>query len=105
MFFHSKVFPKGTNNIAEFLALVNALKYVKENELTNAIIYTDSLTALGWINKKTYNTNLERNHETEELFIELELAKEYLNNNPMSCPVLKWQTKLWGENPADFNRK
>ena len=40
-----------TNNIAEFLACIHAIHYLKKNKL-NLDIYTDSLTAIAWVRKK-----------------------------------------------------
>jgi ribonuclease HI len=32
-------------------------------------------------------------------------AEKWLNENSYSNPILKWQTEIWGEIPADFGRK
>lgn len=32
-------------------------------------------------------------------------AENWLQSNSYSNPIHKWETKLWGENPADFGRK
>jgi ribonuclease HI len=35
----------------------------------------------------------------------MERAEKWLNENTYSNKLLKWETKAWGENPADFGRK
>ena len=43
-----------TVNIGEFLGVVEAAKYIIENNYSPRVIYTDSITALTWFrNKKT----------------------------------------------------
>ncbi len=101
--FHGK-FPLGTNNIGEFLAIVHGLAELKRKNL-NIPIYTDSITALGWIKKKKCATKLERNSNTEPLFKLIERAENWLKQNSWSQSILKWDTKAWGEIPADFGRK
>jgi len=32
-------------------------------------------------------------------------AEKWLKENSFSNPILKWETKAWGEIPADFGRK
>jgi ribonuclease HI len=71
----------------------------------NIPIYTDSTIALGWIKKKRCVTKLERNKNTESLFTLIERAENWLNTNTWSQSILKWDTKAWGEIPADFGRK
>lgn len=104
LIFISELYPLGTNNIGEFLALVEALKYSKEQN-QNYTIYTDSQTALAWLRNKKTKSTLERNEKTEKLWCKLDEAIEWLNKHSYSNPVLKWDTKAWGEIPADFGRK
>lgn len=94
----------GTNNIGEFLAIVHGLAYLKRID-SKLPIYTDSATALSWIRKKKCNSKLERNKKTEELFQIIERAENWLKNNTWTTQLLKWDTKHWGEIPADFGRK
>lgn len=103
------IFRKGpyyhsTNNIGEFLAIVHALAHMKQtNDLRP--IYTDSKTAMNWVREKYPLTTLERNQENEITFELLERAKTWLENNNFENKILKWETKAWGEIPADFGRK
>ena len=53
-----------TVNIGEFLAVVEAAKYIIENDYNPRIIYTDSTTALSWYkNKKTASNKANRSEE------------------------------------------
>ncbi|NOY48624.1 MAG: ribonuclease H [Chlorobi bacterium] len=97
-------FEEGTNNIGEFLALVHGLAFLKQQK-SNRIIYTDSKTALSWVKKKTCNTKLERTNKNKQLFELVDRAVEWLNNNSYTTTIVKWETKAWGEIPADFGRK
>lgn len=72
--FQSPVYPIGTNNLGEFLAVVDAMKYLHEKGDTTTPIYSDSQTALIWVRRKHPNTNLPRNAQTEMLFQQLESA-------------------------------
>lgn len=97
-------FEEGTNNIGEFLAIVHGLALLKKNN-SDKIIYTDSKTAISWVKKKTCNTKLERNQKNEKLFELVYRAVNWLKNNTYKTPIVKWETKAWGEIPADFGRK
>lgn len=97
-------FEEGTNNIGEFLAIVHGLAYLKQHN-SDLIIYTDSRTAISWVKKKTCNTKLERSSKNEKLFQLVDRAIIWLKNNSYSTPIVKWETKAWGEIPADFGRK
>lgn len=93
-----------TNNIGEFLAIVHALAYLKTYK-SNIPIYSDSKTAIGWVKKKHANTKLELTPRNKPVFELLQRAEQWLATNQYSNPILKWETKYWGENPADFGRK
>jgi ribonuclease HI len=93
-----------TNNIGEFLAIVHALAYLKQNN-SEIPIYSDSKTAIGWVKKKHANTKLELTPRNKPVFELLQRAERWLSANSFRNPVLKWETKYWGENPADFGRK
>lgn len=97
-------FPKGTNNIGEFLALVHGLSLLKKHDL-KIPIYSDSMTAIGWIRKKQCKTLLPRTEETAPLLDLVARAEAWLRANDCSTPIYKWRTELWGEIPADFGRK
>lgn len=97
-------FPEGTVNLGEFLALVHGIAWLKQKN-SNKAVYSDSRTAMSWVRKKRINTKLERNRKNDELFQLVDRALIWLHNNSFDNPILKWETKYWGEIPADFGRK
>ncbi|MFS4415565.1 viroplasmin family protein [Maribacter sp. 2307ULW6-5] len=97
-------FEEGTNNIGEFLAIVHGLAFLKQHK-SDRIIYTDSRTAMGWVRKKQCNTKLVETDKNRELFHLVRRAVDWLNKNSYTTPIVKWETKAWGEIPADFGRK
>lgn len=102
--FHSPVFPSGTNNIGEFLAIVHALALFHEKK-PDLVIYTDSKIAQGWIKAKKCRTKLPRNHKTAKLWQVIARGETWLRTHTFKNKILKWETKRWGEIPADFGRK
>lgn len=97
-------FDDGTNNIVEFLGIVHALAYCKQNKLSLPI-YSDSRNAIGWVRDKEARTNHERSNNNKKLFNLIDRAIKWLKENEYKNKILKWETKAWGENPADFGRK
>lgn len=102
--FHQGPFPQGTNNIGEFLAIVHGLAYLKQRN-SNLLIYSDSKIAMGWVRKKAVKTTLLKNKKNEKLFELIERALNWLENNTYTNKIVKWETDVWGEIPADFGRK
>ena len=102
--FH-RAFPLGTNNIGEFLALVHALAFLKAQDRPDLPIYSDSQIAIGWVKKGKCKTTLVRNRKTESLYEYIDKAEEWLRGNEVTNPIYKWNTRGWGEIPADFGRK
>ena len=102
--FKSPVFENGTNNIGEFLAIVHALALQKKNGWSFPI-YSDSYNAQLWIKQKKCKTKLQPNAKNANLFELVARAENWLNENAIEVPVLKWKTEIWGEIPADFGRK
>lgn len=103
--FHAGPLANGTNNIGEFLAIVHALSYCKKHNLTSMPIYSDSRNAIGWVKAKKCKTNLEVSDKTKHIHELIARAENWLQNNNYKNKILKWETKSWGENPADFGRK
>ncbi|GFZ89631.1 ribonuclease H [Aquaticitalea lipolytica] len=97
-------FEQGTNNIGEFLAIVHGLALLKKKN-SDKIIYTDSKTAISWVKKKSCNTKLERNDKNKPVFDLVDRAVLWLKENSYATIIVKWETKAWGEIPADFGRK
>lgn len=104
LIFHMGPFPQGTVNIGEFLAIVHGLALLKKHN-SKAPMYTDSKTAMAWVRNKKIKTTLERNKKNEELFQLVDRAVAWLQNNTYDTRIIKWETKVWGEIPADFGRK
>jgi len=102
--FKSPSFENGTNNIGEFLAIVHALAWQKQKHLSYPI-YSDSVNAQLWIRQKKCKTKLQPNAKNEYLFQLIARAENWLNNNTIEVPILKWKTEIWGEIPADYGRK
>jgi len=103
--FRKGPYPGGTNNLGEFLALVHGLAYLKNNGKSDTVIYTDSRTALSWVNNKRVKTTLKPNDKNQVLFTHVARALEWVQNNVIQNRIIKWDTKNWGEIPADFGRK
>ncbi|MCQ2273593.1 MAG: ribonuclease H family protein [Bacteroidales bacterium] len=101
--FHYKA-PVGTNNIGEFLAIVHGLSYLKKHGL-NQIIYSDSVNAINWVKRKECRSKLPLTEQTMELWNYVRRAEHWLQSNTYTTEIRKWNTDLWGEIPADFNRK
>ena len=104
LIFHQGPYPDGTNNIGEFLAIVHALALLKRNN-SNLPIYSDSMTAIAWIRNRRANTKLVKSPENAILFELIERAEKWLKENIWRNQILKWETPIWGEIPADFGRK
>ena len=94
----------GTNNIGEFLAIVHGLALLKKKALKMPL-YSDSKTAMSWVKQKKCKTLLTRNEKTSDLFTLIDRAEKWLKENRYPTDILKWETKEWGEIPADFGRK
>jgi len=95
----------GTNNIGEFLALVHALATFKKIGRTDVIIYTDSRTGMAWLRNKKVKTTLKKTAKNKLVFLMLDRAIKWVNENSYENPIKKWDTEKWGEIPADFGRK
>ena len=102
--FRQGPFDQGTNNVGEFLALVHGIAYLKEKK-SDRNIYSDSRIAMGWVKRKKCNTKLKKTAKNKKLFELISRAEKWLRNNKYDTQVVKWETKAWGEIPADFGRK
>ncbi len=103
--FHQGPFPQGTNNVGEFLALVHGLALLKKEGKLTMPIYTDSKTAMAWVRNKKVKTELKQTAANKPIFDMIDRALAWLHNNSYENPILKWETEIWGEIPADFGRK
>ena len=94
-----------TINQGEFFAIVHALVRMKK-ESCDWPVYSDSQVARCWVRTRGLDSELihqmDIDSKTKDL---LERATRWLRNNEFTNEVLKWNTAVWGENPADFGRK
>ena len=89
-----------TTNIGEFLGVVEAVKYIIENDFQPRVIYTDSMTALAWFkNKSTASNKKNKELQKAEIFLKAFAA------DVDTIQVIHWKNKEWGETPADFGNK
>lgn len=98
-------YKNGSNNIGEFLGLVHALAYLnkhKDPKMKEMPIYSDSRIAMGWVQSKKCRTKRVPSKDVADL---IDRAEKWLWSNTYKNPILKWETKVWGEIPADFGRK
>lgn len=101
--FHAGPFADGTNNVGEFLAIVLAMDWMVAKKLPWPI-YSDSANAIAWVKAGKCRTQLKRLSSNKMLFDFIANAEEALKRIP-HFKVLKWDTRAWGEIPADFGRK
>lgn len=93
-----------TNNIAEYIGVCHALGYAKKIDNTYNVIYTDSQTAISWVNNKSCKSNFDTGKY-------IDLAKKiwkcdmFLVSEKRLPMLKKWETKEWGEIPADPGHK
>ena len=89
-----------TVNIGEFLAVVEAAKYIIENDFAPRIIYTDSNTAIAWYYAKSTASNKKCN-----LLPKAEIFLKAFAADLETIDVKHWDNRAWGETPADFGNK
>lgn len=95
----------GTNNIGEFLAIVHALALMWQRGIQDKVIYSDSYNAILWVRKKQCKTNLEHSEKTARLYEIIARAENWLRTHAFNTPIIQWDTRKWGDIPADFGRK
>lgn len=89
-----------TNNIGEFLGIVEAVKYILRHPEAPRIIYSDSITAITWYrNKQAASSRRSDELRTAEIFLKVYAVKIE------DIQVLHWDNAEWGETPADFGNK
>lgn len=95
----------GTNNIAEYLALIHVGALLLSQGNTTMPIYSDSRTAQSWVHRRHSKTKLERTPRTALVLDLLDRADAWITTHTILNPIIKWDTDKWGEIPADFGRK
>jgi ribonuclease HI len=99
-------FAKGTNNVGEFLAIVAGLRWM-ENRSLSVPLYSDSRVAIGWVGDRECRTADPQGLDPL-IKTELSAALRWLHGPTADkyIPLIrKWNTKEWGETPADYGRK
>lgn len=103
--FHVGPLADGTNNVAEYLALIHVLAFLKKTNNTETVVYSDSRTALSWLRNRGHKSKLARTKNNDKIFDMLARADKWIQSNVSYNRVIKWDTEKWGEIPADFARK
>ncbi|MDE6513596.1 MAG: ribonuclease H family protein [Muribaculaceae bacterium] len=103
--FHVGPYAGGTNNIAEYLALIHALALLDKRGDHSTPIYSDSRTAQTWVRNRRSKTTVEPTAENARLMQILARADAWIATHTPRNPIVKWDTENWGEIPADFGRK
>jgi ribonuclease HI len=57
---------------------------------------------LGWVKAKQRRTKLKQTSKNKTLFELISRAEHWLKTNTYTTKIAKWETKAWGEIPADF---
>jgi len=60
---------------------------------------------MAWLRNKKTKTTLERRNVNKDLFELFDRGEQWIKDNSWTNPIHKWETKKWGEIPADFGRK
>ncbi len=94
-----------TNNIGEFLAIVHAIALMAQRGIRDKVVYSDSRSAIAWVHKKQCKTLLLPSPATEKALALVRRGEQWLRTHDVQVPVIKWETRFWGEIPADFARK
>lgn len=89
-----------TANVGEFLAIVAAARYILMHGHTPAVIYTDSTTAMAW-----YRAGRAATRRSCPAVFRAEVFLCTMAAPLSGIEVRRWDTSLWGENPADFGEK
>lgn len=103
--FHVGPYAGGTNNIAEYLALIHALALLDKRGDYSTPIYSDSRTAQSWVRNRRSKTTVAPTAENAPLMQILARADAWIATHSPRNPIIKWDTENWGEIPADFGRK
>ena len=89
-----------TVNIGEFIAIVEAAKYIIRTKYKPMLIYSDSTTAIAWFMAK-HTASGKRNKLLQKAEIYLKACALWIDK----IEIRHWNNQRFGENPADFGRK
>ena len=90
----------GTEDIGEFLAVVNTLNLLKVSN-SQLPIYTDNQEVVSWVKKRKCKSMMLEDAE-EELRRLVARSENWLMKNYYKNSIMQWNTEEWGENPASF---
>jgi ribonuclease HI len=91
--------------LGEFLAIFEVLKRLNDGALKSDkydCIYSDSQTAIAWVKTKKIKTTLKYSPVTKKLLEKIQEASVWLKTHEINIPILKRETDIWGEIPADY---
>jgi len=101
----SRPYEYGNINLAEFIAIVDALSLLHANGNTSTPVYSDSLTAIAWVKNRKMKTRHPRTGNAYRIMGLADASMDWLLDTKPMNPVRFWDNVLWGENPADYGRK
>lgn len=99
--FRSEAHDGGSENVGEFLAIIQGLKYLRESGI-DLPLYSDSYNAQSWVKRKLHNSTAKRSTVLTNLLVE---GVRYLIENPnkglgIFVKIIDWKSSSWGEIPA-----
>ena len=103
--FKSDVQAQSTINIGEFMGIVTALKILHKNGDTESPVWSDSKYAINWARGRYTSSNLPLNEFTWEAIDAMEEFLQWLKKEDPPNPILWWNSRRFGEHPADYGRK
>lgn len=89
-----------TINIGEFLAVVEAVRYILENDYYPRVIFTDSATAIAWFKQKCTASK-----KRSTALLKAEVFMKAFAVEIATIELHHWDNREWGEIPADFGEK
>ena len=89
-----------TVNIGEFLAIVEAAKYIIRTKHKPMVIFSDSTTAIAWFKSKRTASG-KRNKLLQKAEIYLKACAVWVDK----IEIRHWNNRILGENPSDFGNK
>ena len=109
--FRSPVYPMGTNNLGEFLAIYDAIRYIEKKNKKNKIpldkggqggfagtkydcIFSDSETAIARVKSKKIKTTLPYSSQTKDLLTKVTEAATRLKTHNFDIPIRKRETEI-----------
>lgn len=119
--FRSPIYPMGTNNLGEFLAIYDAIRYIEKIEKRNKknpqptedsvvnsphdkvvqqpkarydCIFSDSETAIARVKSKKIKTTLPYSSQTKDLLIKVTEAATRLKTHNFDIPIRKRETEI-----------